>query len=105
MTDLIKAIERGKQRGCSKLLVIDGIKYWIDIAIQKYEQKYYVHYSKIKEENMAQELFEEDYIKEFTVLDKALDHLKAHSEISLEQMSALKGQKLFDPKHFNSGLL
>jgi len=98
MNDLLNAIESGKQRGFSKSISIDGMKYCIGSAIQKYQGKYKAHVYKIKESNMDSEIFDVCFTRAFLTLDEAIKCIGDNGDIQFNELTILKGQKLFNPK-------
>ena len=97
MNKLVSAIELGKQRGLSKNISIDGNSYWVDAAIQKYEGAYKAHVSVIKESNMAAEVYDVCFTREFLDLDSAILCIESNGSIKFNEFIALKGQQVFDP--------
>jgi hypothetical protein len=98
MNNLVSAIELGKQRGLSKNLMIDGVSYWADAAIQKYESTYKAHVSIIKESNMNADIYDVYFTREFLDLDSAILCIESHGPIKFNEFNILKGQRIFDPK-------
>jgi hypothetical protein len=95
--ELIEEIETGKQRGFSKKVLIEGIAYWCNAAIQKFQGKYKVHVSSIKEENMSLEKYEIYFTREFNHIEDAFACVKENGPIELNEFSVLKGQRIFNP--------
>ena len=95
-SSVINKIEKGKQFGSRLTLEIAGVKYYESAGIQKFGQYYRVGICKIAEENMAQDLFDIDEVKEFPTLSEAIEYLQDNSPISFDLMNTCKGQRLFD---------
>lgn len=96
-SSIISKIEKGKQVGGRLDTDIKGVKYYESAGIQKWGESYRVGIFKIAEENMAQEIFEINEVKEFSTLLEAIEYLKDNSPITFESMNTSKGQKIFDP--------
>ena len=96
-SSVIDKIEKGKQVGGRLWTEIEGVKYYESAGIQKWGQAYRVGLTKIAEENMVQEIFEVDEVKEFSTLSEAIEYLTDNSSITFESMNTSKGQKIFNP--------
>jgi len=77
MNKIIQAIENGKQRGASKNIVIKGVTYWADAAIQKYQGLYQVHVSLIKEDKMVSEEYDIYFSRSFHTIEQAFNCIKS----------------------------
>ena len=95
---LMRSIEEGKQRGCSKFLIIDGISFSCMAAIQKFNDSYKAHVCIIEESKMASEEYKELFTRSFSTLDEAIVCIDTYSLIKFNEFKILKGHKVFDPE-------
>jgi hypothetical protein len=95
---LIKSIQEGSQRGCSKFLIVDGSRFYCSAAIQKFNGSYKAHVCIIEESKMACEEFKESFTRTFSTIDEAIDCINSYSLIKFNEFNVLKGQKVFSPE-------
>ncbi|WP_407364572.1 hypothetical protein HKW97_24345 (plasmid) [Pseudomonas luteola] len=88
MKVLVDAIEAGKQRGASRQLIINGVAYWVDGAVQKHRDLYYAHVSEIREDQMAAEKYSKYLTCSFKTLDAALRFIEAESHFRHDELVA-----------------
>ena len=99
MNDLEFSIEKGDQRGVSKNLIIEGISYWSDAAIQKYNNSYVVHVSLIEEQDMTSEKYKKYFTRSYETYELAVSCIEKESEFLISDFSPIKGQLIFNPEY------
>lgn len=94
----IRWIEAGKQIGKSFYYEKDGQTYSQSVAIQKWNRFYVVYFFEILEENMARfEDFEDDEVlQRFENLLDAITFYEGLTHIRIEELTPLKGQRIFN---------
>ena len=98
MGNLFVQIEKGKQRGATRSIEIDGHMYWCSAGIQKHNKTYKAHVSVIREDNMASENYDVLFTRSFSDLKKAIDCVNSNGHIRFDEFSVVKGQKIFNPE-------
>lgn len=95
-------IEAGKQVGKSFYYDKGGQTYSQSVAIQKWNNLYIVYFFEILEQNMARlEDFEDDEVlQRFENLMDAVTFFESLTHIKLEELTPLKGQRIFTPETF-----
>jgi hypothetical protein len=100
MTNVIRWIEAGKQVGKGVYYDKEGQTYSQSVAIQKWNHFYVVYFFEILEKNMACfEDFEDDKVlQRFENLFDALTLYESLTHIKFEELTPLKGQRIFNPE-------
>ena len=94
-------IEKGKQIGIRKKILKENKYYWYSFAIQKVNNKYLVCEHEIAEENIFMEIDEFENIYLFLKFED-LKKLKIKYDIDFNDLSTLKGSKIFNPNLYVS---
>ncbi len=95
--EVIHKIESGKQVGKSILSESNSKKIWLSIGVQKHQGYYIVSIDQIFEHNMASEIFEKEIKCKFLNLQEALEFISKNTDVSADDLSTLKGQRIFNP--------
>jgi hypothetical protein len=96
--EIVHKIENGKQLGKSILSESNSKKIWLSVGIQKWHGYYMVSIDQIFEHNMASEVFEKEIKCKFLNLLEALEFISKNTGVSTDDLSTLKGQRIFNPE-------
>ncbi len=96
--NVIRWIEAGKQVGERFYYTKYGQTYYQSVAIQKWNEFYTLYFFEILEKKMTSFEDEDELLERFHTLDEAITRFKDLTTIRLEELSPLKGQRIFNPE-------
>ncbi|WP_400192663.1 hypothetical protein [Hymenobacter sp. B81] len=91
-------VEAGKQIGKTFCYERNGQRCWLSVGIQRWEGIYKLYLSEISEANIVAEEFLRDETIPYASFEELLIGYAEQTDIPMEELTPLKGQKLFNPR-------
>ncbi|MCR5889596.1 hypothetical protein LRS06_17820 [Hymenobacter sp. J193] len=90
-------LEAGRQIGKRAPVEQDGSTFWWSVGIQQWQGTYKVFFDKFDESQRVDYGSETEEVIQVTDIDALPALIKAKSPFNIEELTPLKGQKIFSP--------
>jgi hypothetical protein len=97
----VAALNRGRQIGKSGYILREGQRFFLEVALQKINEKYMVYVAEIQEEKMTMDEYDYEEVTIYTTLEAAIEQVESKTIHKFSDLAPCKGQRIFNPSFYS----